>query len=73
MQKMLQRILTQIQLRDIAQHHSASVTAAHTFDTITFLDRAQHFELLQHIDSVVQHVEDYWNENGKADSPGGAS
>ena len=55
--------------------HSASesLKASHTFDTITLLDRAQHLELLQHIDSVVQHIEDNWNEDGKANSPSGPS
>lgn len=50
-----------------------SLKASHTFDAIALLDRAQHFELLQHVYSVVQHIEDYWNEDGKADSPSGAS
>ena len=53
--------------------HRESMKASHTFDTITLLDRAQHLELLQHIDSVVQHIEDKWNEDGKADSPSGPS
>lgn len=42
-----------------------------TFDIVPLLDRRQQFELLQDIDSVVQHVQHYWDEDAKADPPGG--
>ena len=43
-----------------------------TFDIVPLLDRRQQFELLEDIDSVVQHVQHYWDEDAKADPPGGA-
>ena len=45
----------------------------HTFDTIPLLHSGQELQLLQHVDSVVQHVQYKGNEDGKTDSPGGTS
>ena len=45
----------------------------HTFDAITLPGSGQQLELLHHIDSVVQNVQDNWDEDGKADSPSGPS
>jgi len=39
---------------------------------VPLLDRRQQFELLQDIDSVVQHIQYYWDKNAKADPPCGA-
>ncbi len=43
-----------------------------TLNIVPLLDRRQHFELLQDVDSVVQHIEHYWDEDAKADPPCGA-
>lgn len=49
------------------------IAGMHTFDTIPLLHSGQELQLLQHVDSVVQHVQYKWNEDGKADSPGSTS
>ena len=44
----------------------------HTFDAVPLLHPVQLLQLLQHVDSVVQEVDDDGDEDAKGEAPGGS-